>query len=83
MKLYNAHSLGCIDYGNNNFFEIMRSGNTVAMFSHEDDTLGKINPDGTYDVTDGITVDAFIEEVKDREDFSGIMKELCETLIKR
>ena len=82
MDMKNGYSLGCVEYGNNNFNEVMREGDVVGLFSH-DDGGGVENPDGTYQVEGGMTVEEYIDEIKDRSDFVEILKELTILITKR
>lgn len=80
IKLVNANSMGCVEYGNNNFFEVMRDTTTgeVGLMSHEEPL--EENSDGTY-TGDADSVDEYIDSIKDRDDFAELMKELLVVLI--
>jgi hypothetical protein len=75
MQLKSCVSLGSIDYGNNNFFEVMRdSGGKVILCTHEEDP-GEENEDGTWD-SEGMSIGEFVDDISDRPDFVEIMGEL-------
>jgi hypothetical protein len=47
-------SIGCIDFGNNNFYEVMKDGNGVITFqSHDEDPT-----------TPGITLSGLFREIE-------------------
>lgn len=80
-KLIKARSIGSIEYGNNNIFEIMRDQyNEVVLSPHGEDP-GTKHSDGSWDC-EGITVADFIRLVADRPDFHEIMSDLRATLAK-
>jgi len=76
ITLKNAQSIGCIDYGNNNFFEIMKdSDGTIGFMSHGEPADD--NGDGTWSCeADSIT--KFLADIKDRPDFDEITTNLME-----
>jgi hypothetical protein len=78
--LKQAQSIGCIDYGNNNFFEIMKdSDGTIGLMSHDEPP--EENSDGTFS-GEADTVEEFVDSVSDRPDFPEIMKELLSIISK-
>ena len=78
ITLKNASSLGCVDYGNNNFFEVMKDNDgTIGFMSHEEPA--NENPDGTYR-GEADSLDKFIEDIKDRDDFADIVKDVILTI---
>jgi len=79
MILKSCKSVGTIDYGNNNFFEVMVDKNHKVVLCSHDDEYPAENPDGTYD-SEGLSLNEFIEEIKDRDDFMEILTELMSIL---
>jgi hypothetical protein len=70
--------MGCIDYGNNNFFEIMMdSEHKVILCAHGDDPCEE-NEDGTFNC-EGLTINEFLSQISNRSDYHEIVKELMET----
>lgn len=79
MRYQNAVSLGCVDYGNNSFFEIMQNPDgSIVLASHDDDPAEE-NEDGTWN-GDGDSVETWLNDISDRPDFEDIKKELFETI---
>jgi hypothetical protein len=74
-----AESIGCVDYGNNNFFEIMVDHDgTVGFMSHDDCDCSQ-NPDGTFS-GEVDSVDKFLTDISDRHDYQDIVTQLISEL---
>ena len=67
-------SIGCFDYGNNNFFEVMKCEETgrVMFLSHEEDE--------DADESVMITYEELIAEIAERDDFAELKVELDELI---
>jgi hypothetical protein len=71
-------SIGCVDYGNNNFWEIMKECNTgeIILESH-DDPPGVEQDDGTQHRSEhALSLEQFLEEISDRPDYNEIVEDL-------
>lgn len=78
MIVKNSVSLGCVEYGNNNFYEIMVDPSGLVCLCYHGDPFTE-NPDGTFNC-EGISIREFALEIKDRHDYEEVMKELCDAL---
>lgn len=61
-------SIGCIDYGNNNFWEVMTQDGIISFVSHEDD--------------EDLSIAEFFDEL-DPTHFASVVKQLAVLLAMR
>lgn len=80
MELLNTKSIGCIDYGNNNFFEVMVDLNGSVVLCSHDDGCSDENSDGTYD-SEGMSIPEFVSSIKDRPDVNEILTDLFQLFL--
>ena len=85
MNLINATSIGCIEYGNDSIFEIMKGQNErgescIGLMAHEDPTYTE-NPDGTFNGQADSLFD-FIKSIESRTDYDEIKDELLDTCMR-
>lgn len=74
ITLNNCYSIGCIDYGNNNFYEVMTDGLRFVLVSHDEEV--EMDDNGVCASATGLSIPAFMHDIHQRPDYQEIMDEL-------